>query len=234
MKCNNCGFKNEDNIRKCIKCNEELILSVNNKNSSFISDNKKTLLGQQSNGDFIDKSDNNVNNYSKTLLGEQAKESYIDRPISNMKGNDLKETGVNNCPSCGYQVMAIAKYCPNCNNEILTLNSPKAPATKVSQNFKGTIDPFSRKSFSLRPIVNGEPATASIEYAGDTELNRENTLKDNITITSKVQAEIKLDNGDWYLLDKSEKQTSFVRAGEPIKLKKGDIILLGDTKFIFE
>jgi hypothetical protein len=55
-----------------------------------------------------------------------------------------------------------------------------------------------------------------------------------MTITSKEQAEIKLENGDWYIVDKSEKKTTFVRPDAAIKLKKGDIILLGDTKFIFE
>ncbi len=55
-----------------------------------------------------------------------------------------------------------------------------------------------------------------------------------MTITSKEQAEIRLENGEWFLIDKSEKQTTFLRPGEPLKLRKGDIILLGDTKCIFE
>ncbi|MFN9710033.1 MAG: FHA domain-containing protein, partial [Bacteroidota bacterium] len=65
-------------------------------------------------------------------------------------------------------------------------------------------------------------------------LKRENTLKYNMKINSKEQAEIVLENGEWYIIDKSEKQTTFVRPGSLTKLNKGDIILLGDTKFIFE
>ena len=87
----------------------------------------------------------------------------------------------------------------------------------------------------MRPIVNGEPAKAPLVFdSSKAVLNRDNTIKDNMTITSKEQAEIKLENGEWFIVDKSEKQTTFVRPAGAMKLNKGDVILLGDTKFIFE
>ena len=239
MKCNNCGFNNDPNNKKCIKCNEDILSSEKIENMRVPVSSAKTLNGQQVQEPFIDQSardsynNNSGNNYAKTLLGDQAKESYIDRPVSAQQ-NLKNEDSLMNCPACGYQVMSSAKFCPNCNDEIKVASKQSVPIVKKSQDFKGTIDPFSRKGFSLRPIVNGEPGAHSLEFGGTTELNRENTIKDNLTITSKVQAEIKLENGEWFLTDRSEKKTTFIQAGEPFKLNKGDIILLGDTKFIFE
>ena len=59
-------------------------------------------------------------------------------------------------------------------------------------------------------------------------------IKRNNTITSKVQAVFECINGVWYLVDQSEQQTTFVLANQPIALKKGDILLMGNRKFIFE
>lgn len=240
MKCNNCGFNNDPNIKKCIKCNEDLISGIGHDNFSPSYGNAKTFGGEQASDSSKNKSNDNLNNYDpgnnyvKTLLGEQAKESYIDRPLPNIISNENMDQVLINCPSCGYQAMSIAKYCPNCNTEIKVNKATTIPVSKISQNFKGTIDPFSRKGFSLRPVINGEPATTCLDFSGTTELNRENTIKDNMTITSKIQAEIKLENGEWFLIDKSQQKTTFLRADGLTKLKKGDIILLGDTKFIFE
>ena len=239
MNCSNCGFNNDPSNKRCIKCNEEIFSHEKNGNNSVPSHhNARKLDGQQAQESLVDQSandsnNNSANNYAKTLLGDQAKESYIDRPVSTQQ-NSKNEEGLINCPTCGYQLISSAKFCPNCNDEIKVASKHSVPIIKKSQDFKGTIDPFSRKGFSLRPIVNGEPGAHSLEFGGTTELNRENTITDNLTITSKVQAEIKLENGEWFLTDRSEKKTTFIRAGEPLKLNKGDIILLGDTKFIFE
>jgi predicted component of type VI protein secretion system len=57
---------------------------------------------------------------------------------------------------------------------------------------------------------------------------------DNNTITSKTQAIFEFRDGGWYLTDKSEQQTTFIRASGTVKLEKGDVILMGNRKFIFD
>jgi uncharacterized OB-fold protein len=232
MKCTNCGFANNSERSVCEKCNTPLVQkkSVSSEQEEISRDViSKTIVGQDAQAHAEGQK------ISKTLLGEQAREKFIDRPWENdipkrENGGELSEK---ECPQCKYRLIPGSPLCPQCNYD-LSLNQNNMPKNE-SPKFSGTIDPYSRKSFTLRPIVNGEAAKEVKEYdGGSVVLNRENTLKDNMTITSKEQAEIVLENGEWYIIDKSEKQTTFVRPGSLTKLNKGDIILLGDTKFIFE
>lgn len=242
MKCNNCGWKNELNISKCVKCNTALLESsgdISIPSTKSESNYQGTIKGQQATSGFIDQPNavsSQEYNIARTLHSDQAKEPFIDRPV-NAFGNSGLNINLTECPDekCKYPLVPGSRFCPQCNIDVTLKSSNKNVTSALSSSFKGTIDPYSRKGFTLRPIVNGEPAKDPIVFdSGNITLNRENTIKDNMTITSKEQAEIKLENGEWLIVDKSEKQTTFVRPDGAIKLKKGDIILLGDTKFIFE
>jgi hypothetical protein len=133
--------------------------------------------------------------------------------------------------------MSASTFCPNCNEPIKSPEMPqhvqRPPARKPA--IEGTIDPFRKTGFSLRPIVNGVPSSIVIEFSeNQVKLNRGNTLQENMTITSKVQAEIIHKDGVWTIQDHSDAKTTFVQAAEPKEIRKGDIIVMGDTKFIFE
>jgi hypothetical protein len=65
------------------------------------------------------------------------------------------------------------------------------------------------------------------------EFNRANLDANNNTITSKVQAEITFSDGKWEILDRSEKQSTYIQVSEPHELKQGDILLIGNKRFIF-
>ena len=90
---------------------------------------------------------------------------------------------------------------------------------------------------TLKPIAwQGEGIDyAPLSYSGDKIiLNRANTDPNNQSITSKVQAEIISENGEWYLEDRSEQQTTYIHVGRKTKLKTGDIIILGNRRFEFK
>ena len=75
----------------------------------------------------------------------------------------------------------------------------------------------------------------SITYQGEqTVLNRANTEPNNMYITSKQQAVIVNENGKWYIEDKSELQTTYLYVSGKREIHSGDIILLGNRRFIFE
>jgi len=244
MKCTNCGFKNESNKSHCIKCNSPLIMDQPAEigEGRSVQDITGTIVGQQADGSYVDVSSSHQEGLeskgiAKTIMGDQPREKYIDRPAGTDHSKHIKaqEITIMECNHCNYRLMPGATICPNCNQEVNAGQGNKDNSSNKSSAFARTIDPYSRKGFTLRPIVNGEPAKEGLEFnGGSAKLNRENTIKDNMTITSKEQAEIVLENGEWYILDKSEKKTTFVQAGNKIKLNKGDIVLLGDTKFIFE
>lgn len=74
-----------------------------------------------------------------------------------------------------------------------------------------------------------------ISYSGETiSLNRANTDPNNNTITSKVQAVLTHDEEGWYIEDRSELRSTFIRADRKRKLESGDVIELGNRLFEFK
>lgn len=65
-------------------------------------------------------------------------------------------------------------------------------------------------------------------------LNRETLDPDNNTITSKIQAIIKLDNGKWIIENFSQHKTTYFQILRPIELQKGDIITMGDLRLLVD
>lgn len=65
------------------------------------------------------------------------------------------------------------------------------------------------------------------------ELNRTNLDPTNNTISQKLQAIISHKGDKWYIKDQSSYKTTFVLASEDVPLNDGDIILLGNKRFIF-
>jgi hypothetical protein len=139
---------------------------------------------------------------------------------------------------CGYPYSSELKVCPRCQR-------PAVPA----RSFTGTIDPYRVKSgveapapavCYLQPVAKegespeGAPKKLAFTYQNASiELNRSNLDPGNASITGKVQAELTFEDGAWRLKDRSELQTTFLLASTPIPLKDGDILLLGDRKFVF-
>lgn len=82
------------------------------------------------------------------------------------------------------------------------------------------------------PGENDAPAECQLKGTFH-ELNRELLEADNFTITSKVQAELTFKDGSWYVKDRSSLHTTYILCAEPIILKDGDTILMGNRNFIF-
>lgn len=118
--------------------------------------------------------------------------------------------------------------------------------TAPTVDFGGTVNPYAGMGAYvpvprciLKPVIfPGEdtryaPQPVNIKGAYN-ELNRQLIDPDNNTITSKVQATLTYKEGKWYVENKSAQKTTYVHAGEPIEIKSGDIILMGNRTFVFE
>lgn len=120
-------------------------------------------------------------------------------------------------------------------------STPVKPAPSSSNNnkFKSTYDPSREKrsnhSFILIPVMKqGEDERPGIQFKEDcVQLNRGNTDTENYTITSRVQAKVEFVDGHWFIQDQSDQETTFIQLKRPFQLQNGDIIQLGDRKFIF-
>jgi hypothetical protein len=255
MRCNNCGWDNQDSAAVCIKCNTKLEKSKADTKQSQTADNQfgKTMTDNQ----VSPVAEKNDMAFEKTIL-ENSDSLSID--------NDIQKDILIPCSNsdCGYLNPGDAVICAKCKTPIVNKAAgakasaeAKAPATiagqpqVVKESFSGTIDPYRENNkiiaCFLEPVLrSGEknqfdvPGGArgffDIKFTLDNnpvELNRGNLDKDNITITSKVQAELYFENGKWLLLDRSELNTTFILAKQKTELHEGDVILMGDRKFIF-
>jgi len=104
-----------------------------------------------------------------------------------------------------------------------------------------TIDPYRQKAapkkeaFFLRmDNVDEPPVLLSFGTKEDTiDLNRDNLDAFNNTITGKVQAQLNFDGEKWHIRDGSEQKTTFLQLAEAHELKDGDILLIGNKRFVF-
>lgn len=217
MRCNNCGWDNSSNAVKCEKCNTPM-QGVKDEQPSFVN-NPNT----------------NSSSLDKTIKGASPIVPFIDSPEEFPSINQNMENL--DCPDCGYPNPAGTKNCLQCKK---ALNVQGNPIQNEDNNYHSrmkTQTPWSQKNknkFILTELKNDNNFGNSIEFSGEqTILNRANTIQNNQTITSKEQALVEFKDGKWYLSDKSALRTTFVCSKNPVEIQKGDIIMLGDTRFEF-
>jgi len=228
MRCNNCGWDNAPAAMRCEKCNAP-------QKGSMVQDNNP--IPQPS-------SPGNIN---ETIKGARPSGPYIDSPNEPVKSGD-SGTAVS-CPFCGYPNPDGAVKCISC-KKILDkadvedepkIDKAPAPHYHVPTTPPGVLKtqtPWSKineQKFSLKHLTPDNQVKQSLDYEGnEVILNRSNTIPNNSTITGNQQAVIFNKEGKWFIADKSSLHTTFIRPGEPVEIKKGDIILLGDSRFEFD
>jgi hypothetical protein len=91
--------------------------------------------------------------------------------------------------------------------------------------------------FTLKTYENGTVTGSNLKFAyngSSVVLNRANLDPENHTITSKIQAKITFENGNWSIENCSEFNTTHLQVIRPTQIKKGDIIVFGNQAFLFE
>lgn len=211
MRCRNCGWENDLGALKCEKCNAPL-------NGSMV-DNRSPYSS------YTDRE----STYSDSNLKKTVSDSSV--------FNDLN---LKKCSNCGYLYSPDMDKCPNCGNLRQNVH-PLREQKEKSVPLAGTINPWSkpqdRKMCSLTPVAweDETDTPGQNRYSGDRiVLNRENTDPRNNTITSKEQALLTYEDGIWYLEDKSSQQTTYLHVSRKMKLEDGDIVILGNRRFLFK
>lgn len=228
MRCKNCGWPNEDGVSRCVKCNAPLQGSMidSNRHSSVQSGNDEPL------------------------------NATLREPSSSVGGyTPSGSNNTNSCPQCGYPISAGMNECPICHTAIAvaqpsgnsSLNQNRGENRGSNPNrghgFRphgGTINPWSTPSedsfCTLRriPWQNERVSYEPVSYSGESIiLNRANTDSNNNSITSREQALISYENGEWFIENKSDLQTTLIRVDRKLKLEDGDVIVLGNRMFEF-
>lgn len=217
-RCRNCGWINDDNNVKCDKCNAPLAAAQS---------------PQPSHQQTVSYSRTENENLRKTV-SESGFSGYED-PFREEPRQE--RNGLSNCPNCGYPVREGMSTCPDCGTPLRRGAQPTIPNSPRM----GTIDPWATPaiaddSCTLKPIswVGENIMHQPLSFSGKSViLNRSNTDPENPTITSKEQAELTFENGEWYIENKSVQPTTYVFAAHKIKLQKGDIVVMGNRMFEF-
>jgi RNA polymerase subunit RPABC4/transcription elongation factor Spt4 len=149
------------------------------------------------------------------------------------------------CPFCHALIPASVKFCHWCGADLSkieksgTINpfAAVAPAPAVDDAEAVVEAVVEKRTCSLTIVPNENESldeATPLQFDGDeVVLTRDNTEPVNQTITSKTQAVLTYENDGWYIEDRSEMKTTFIRAGDRFQIKSGDMILLGNRRFIF-
>ena len=86
------------------------------------------------------------------------------------------------------------------------------------------LDADSNPGDPIEFVYNGQPIL----------LNRSNLDPQNNTITSKVQAQLSVRDGQWIIENFSELKTTYIKVQKPTSIQKGDILVFGNKQFIVE
>lgn len=121
---------------------------------------------------------------------------------------------------------------------------PSAQVGPSMQPADGTVDPFRQPqqpeapppTLFLQRVGRPEEESKLLPFTavGDqVNVNRQTLDDNNLTITSRLQASFVFKENKWWLVDKSDLKTTFIQVKERVELKDGDIVLMGDRRFIF-
>lgn len=219
MRCQFCGWDNPENSKKCEKCGKALDADA------VAVDNASPEGGAVA-----------EENHSRPT-NRRGGESFSPKATIREGGN-IGASSI--CPKCGY--MLEGGKCASCGYDANAgkIQEGVSAAPERGGFAHSTVRPVRKKikqSFRLTPLSekDGTPEGDPIVFKGeDVTLNRANLAHDNVTITSREQAQITLADNHWLIEDKSEQRTTFVQAARRVELRAGDILLIGDQLFLFE
>ena len=240
MRCKNCGWENPDERTTCEKCHANLIVaSPVHKPTTSVSDRLKSTVAE---GVIFNDQSPVATPKLCPKCGYPISDGSTTCPNCN---HELKQAPtmkqMSKCKSCGTEISADVKFCPSCG---CPTSEDTPQPRRIQRSAMGTVmgGPVSgpaptNKFCTLRPIawegedVNYNPVT----YSGETIiLNRANTDANNNSITSREQAVLTCEDGEWYIENRSDLRTTFIRVNGKIKLNSGDIIVLGNREFEFK
>ncbi|OYT16676.1 MAG: hypothetical protein B7C24_06685 [Bacteroidetes bacterium 4572_77] len=240
MQCSRCGYFNNSSAELCIKCNAPL-----DKNTPSEPEGRKTQAIPQ---------DHSYEDLMKTKMESASNNSFsASKTIADHGGththSSQTEKPVHKCPSCNYHIVGDAKFCPNCSYNLLEETAPKAkkahasnkPSPRVRKPQK-TVNVFAveeetnEHAISLTELKEkgGQKLELQTE-GGKINLNRESLQQeDNPAISENAHAEIIKFEEEWYIINRTSAETTFVVAKKARKIEEGDVILIGNTMYRFK
>lgn len=241
MRCNNCGWDNPQGASRCEKCNSVLTSPHEAERPAY------TPAPQPA---------SSPTPAGATARGGHVEEPFIDRPAQVNYGAGAPDSasvaggeGLIRCERCHYPLMPGALFCPNCGCKQQATPAAAQSAQQPAQQQpvpqpaeaprRKTVDIYTAlptHRCTLKPLSkNGEKETLPpVAFTDTTPLNRDNTEPANNSITGQEQAHLELRDGHWFITDHSALKSTFIRCEGEVELHKGDIVMMGDRKFLID
>jgi hypothetical protein len=219
MRCDNCGWNNPEGLEKCQKCNQTLQPAI--EQPAFVPETKVSPLPA------------NDMSYKATTID-----------AGKFANSNVKENKTIECPKCSYPLATDTDICPNCgtncnqNQETNVMNS-RVDMKKTVLEFDIDAHTYSglhntRYTDKLTPLDNFDGSFKHIELdkaevsVGKNELNGDR-------ISNDVQTLFTNRDGKWFIRNSEDApMMTFVSASHEIELRKGDIVVIGNVRYIFE
>ena len=65
-------------------------------------------------------------------------------------------------------------------------------------------------------------------------INRASIDPENLTVDESAHASFTCEDGEWFVNNLSKSRTTYVSTDRKVKLSKGDIIIIGNRRYIFQ
>jgi hypothetical protein len=235
MRCYECGYQNQSDVKVCVKCGTKLTSSgsggpaQNNPAANSPDQGAATMRGKVASAPAWDGDSGNSEPEKKSepvdanILKCDACSYY---PLRNKPSSDSP------CPNCGYKGSdeSLSKEQPAPKPE---KSKPAAPSGAKTMRI-GQVN-ISKEAPKPKLILVDENKNAEQAYEGEKiSLNRTNLAPENSSISSKEHAMFTHKDGKWILEDKSSNGATFIQVKGKVAVESGSLIILGDKVFRVE
>lgn len=215
-RCDNCGFGNRDESVRCVKCNHLLVAepAEAKANGYPVPPPPKPAAGSQ---------------VQKTKAGIKVNAPAWDEPTF-----PTEKIGAN-CPACSYLMRAGEIICAKCGTNITTYQAQ--PVADDKSKTVRRIVPEVKRGYRLVAISlddDTEMHSIPLPETDSIVLTREMLDNANNSIARKGHASLTYKDGEWWLENLSPLKTTFVQVNQPVRIKAGDTLLIGDRLFRFK
>lgn len=223
MRCKNCGWPNDEDAKRCVKCNAPL--------------SRPTVVATPQ-------------SEKPHAIPPAPNPDQPEAPRPRTATSLTNEWSA--CPACGYPVSRKLSRCPGCGTENKGYIDTTTPAVKPDNEpvpvSVPVPDPISVPvSDPIIPATNDTTVTIKREAwinencnypetpldGNNITLNRSNCDPDNTTIDSIGQATLVNEGGEWFIENLSPAVTTYLKVTRRMPLEDGDIIVMGNRSFTF-
>lgn len=234
IRCNKCGFSNSDSVDNCIKCRSVLVKEGFTAQRVATSINKKTI--QVMNDDQEPWDQPSIIQPKRSFINtaipadrpalKAEKGSFFGNPENDMNSPEEKV-------DISEDTFILSEIEKQEDNEFP--ESENIPFKTGAPTVRRVVPDRPESSYLVAISLDEEKELRKIKLQGkEVLLDRAMLDPANTSISRNGHANIYLQDGSWYIENKTTLKTTFVQVSKPVKLKDGDVILMGDSLFKFK